>query len=209
MWGYSKIEGELLKLGYIVSRSSVRNVLKRRHIPPATRRSRKGSTWGSFLGHYAGQMVACDFFTVETIRLKTLYVLYFIELATRKVHLAGCTAHPTSAWVTQQARNLAWDLLDFGDIQTSEEKLPVSFLIHDRDAKFTSSFDAVFASEGIETVLTPYPSPKANAFTSGCGASMVSGNASTLRCEKHCERRKAGINSQVLPYSTAKASKRW
>ena len=152
----SKIHGELLKLGYSVSRSSVRNVLKRRHVPPSTRRS-KSSSWRSFLGHYAGQMIACDFLTVETIRLRTLYILFFIELGTRRVYLAGCTAHPTSAWVTQQARNLAWDLHD-------TRELPVRLLIHDRDAKFTVSFDSVFASEDVKAVLTPYRSPKANAF---------------------------------------------
>jgi transposase InsO family protein len=107
-------------------------------------------------------MMACDFFTVETVRLQTLYVLFYIELGTRRVHLAGCTAHPTSAWITQQARNLAWDLSGTRDIGRAE--LPIRFLIHDRDAKFTSSFDAVFASEGVESVLTPYRCPKANAF---------------------------------------------
>lgn len=85
-------------------------------------------------------------------------MLFFIELGTRRVHWVGCTPRPTSAWVSQQARNLTWELGDAGD-----RELPVRFLIHDRDAKFTSSFDTVFASEGIETVLTPYRCPKANA----------------------------------------------
>jgi putative transposase len=88
-------------------------------------------------------------------------VLFFIELGTR-LHLAGCTAHPTSVWVTQQARNLAWELQDLQE--QGDRQLPVRFLIHDRDVKFTSSFDGLFASEGIETLLTPYRSPKANAF---------------------------------------------
>jgi transposase InsO family protein len=161
-WGYSKIHGELLKLGYTISRSSVRHILKRRHIPPSLRRKKQGSTWRSFLGYYANQLIACDFFTVETIRLQTLYVLFFIELGKRRVHLAGCTPHPTGAWVTQQARNLAWELQDSQDI--GDRQLPIRFLIHDRDAKFTSSFNSVFESEGIETILTPYRSPKANAF---------------------------------------------
>jgi hypothetical protein len=109
-WGYSKLHGELLKLGYnvsrsSVSRSSVRNLLSREHIAPSSQHKRQGTNWRSFLGHYADQMLACDFFTIETIRLQTLYVLFFIELGTRRAHLAGCTAHPTSAWVTQQARN--------------------------------------------------------------------------------------------------------
>jgi putative transposase len=161
-WGYSKIHGELLKLGYTISRSSVRHILKRRHIPPSPQRKKQGSTWRSFLGHYANQMIACDFFAVETIRLQTLYVLFFIELGTRRVHIAGCTPHPTGAWVTQQARNLAWELQDSQDI--GDRQLPMRFLIHDRDTKFTHSFDKVFASQGIERVLTPYRCPKANAF---------------------------------------------
>jgi putative transposase len=158
-WGYSKIHGELLKLGYSVSHSSVRNVLNRHHVPSAPRRKKQGSTWRSFLSRYATRMLACDFLTVETIRLQTVYVLFFIELGTRRVYLAGCTAHPTSAWVTQEARNLAWNMQDLRD-----QELPVHFLIHDRDAKFSTSFNTVFASEGIEAVLTPYPSPKANAY---------------------------------------------
>ena len=155
-WGYSKIQGELIKLGYTISRSTVRNVLKRRHIPTSPQRKKQGSSWRSFLGHYANQMLSCDFFTVETIRLQTLYVLFFIELGTRRVHLAGCTPHPTSAWVSQQARNLMWEL---GDRES-----PMRFLIHDRDTKFTLSFNTVFVSESIEIIRTPYRAPKANAF---------------------------------------------
>jgi putative transposase len=107
-------------------------------------------------------MIACDFFTVETINLQTLYVLFFIELGTRRMHLAGCIAHPTSAWVTQQARNLTWELQDVQELEGKGSAM--HFLIHDRDAKFTCSFDTVFKAEGIEAVLTPYMSPKANAF---------------------------------------------
>ncbi len=99
-WGYSKLHGELLKLGYEVGRSTIRAVLRRRHVPPAPHRSQGGSGWRTFLSHYQDQMLACDFFTVETAWLKTLYVLFFLELGTRRVHVAGCTAHPTSAWVT-------------------------------------------------------------------------------------------------------------
>jgi putative transposase len=106
-------------------------------------------------------MLSCDFFTVETIRLQTLYVLFFVELGTRRVHFAGCTPHPTSEWVTQQARNITWDIQDIRD---RDRELPIRFLIHDRDAKFTSSFNEVFEWEGMERVLTPYRCPKANAF---------------------------------------------
>ena len=100
-WGYGKLEGELGKLGYDVGRSTIRDVLKRNRLPPAPERSKHGSAWRTFLKHYQDEIVACDFFTVETAWLKTLYVLFFIELGSRRVHLAGCTANPTSAWVTQ------------------------------------------------------------------------------------------------------------
>jgi len=100
-------------------------------------------------------MLACDFFTVETVALRRLYVLFFIELGSRRVHLAGCTTNPTGAWVTQQARQFAWTL--------SERSTPPRFLIRDRDSKFTRDFDAIFASESIEIVKTPAQAPKANA----------------------------------------------
>ncbi len=100
-------------------------------------------------------MLACDFFTVEMLFLKTVYALFFIKLATRRVHLAGCTAHPTAAWVTQQARQLAWDLQEAGT--------PPRCLVRDRAAKFPLRFDAVFAAEGTEIVRTPYRAPNANA----------------------------------------------
>ena len=94
-------------------------------------------------------------FTVETVRLETLYVLFFIELGSRRVHLAGCTASPNSAWVTQQARQIVWRL--------SNEPQSMRFLMHDRDSKFTAGFDHIFVSEGIEIVRTPFRAPKANA----------------------------------------------
>jgi putative transposase len=99
-------------------------------------------------------MLACDFFTVETLSLRRFYVLFFIELDSRRVHLAGCTTNPTRAWVTQQARNLSFTGLF--------ER--VRFLIHDRDSKFTASFDEVFRSEGIRIVPTPVRAPQANAY---------------------------------------------
>jgi hypothetical protein len=105
--------------------------------------------------HYRKQLLACDFFTVETIRLKTLYVLFFIELRTRRVHLAGVTAHPNQHWVTQQARQLIWNL------ETEAAELQV--LIHDNDRKFTASFDAIFETEGFHVIHTPYQATNANA----------------------------------------------
>jgi len=155
-WGYGKIHGELLKLSYSIGRSTVRDVLKRNMLAPVPTRGQKGGSWRTFLNHYKEQMLACDFFTVETAWLKTIYVLFFIEIGTRRVHLAGCTTNPTSTWVTQQARNLVWVLED------DDHKL--RFLIHDRDRKFTCTFDGVLIAENIEVIQTPFRAPKANAF---------------------------------------------
>ncbi len=155
-WGYGKLEGELAKLGYDVGRSTVRDVLKRKRVPPAPKRAKHGGSWRTFLGHYKAEILACDFFTVETVWLQTIYVLFWIEVGSRRVHLAGCTAEPTAAWVTQQARQLNWELQDGG--------VDARFLIRDRDAKFPASFDAVLTAEGITIIQTPYRAPKANAF---------------------------------------------
>jgi transposase InsO family protein len=154
-WGYKRIHGELHKLGVTIGASTVRAILARQHIPPAPERARRGSTWRQFLAQHAHQMLACDFFTLETTWLQTVYVLFFIELGSRRVHLAGCTAHPTSAWVTQQARNVVWSIQD--------GTVPARYLIHDRDATFCAAFDRVFATEDVEIVRTPYRAPNANA----------------------------------------------
>ena len=103
--------------------------------------------------HYKEQILACDFFTVDTLWLKRLYVLFFIELGTRKVHLAGITAHPNAGWVTQQARQVVWEL--------SENKQTIRYLIRDRDSKFTQEFDTVFQSEGAYIIETPFRAPNA------------------------------------------------
>ncbi len=101
----------------------------------------------AFLARHKGQILACDFFTVESVFLKTLHVLFFLEIGTRRVQLAGCTAHPTAARVAQQARNLAWTLQEAG--------VAPRFLIRDRDAKFPPAFDAVFAAEGSRSSARP------------------------------------------------------
>ncbi len=150
-WGYQRITGELRKLGLSVSPSTVRRLLASAGLGPAPRRS--GPTWREFLRVQAANIVACDFFTVETAFLRRYYVLFFIELETRRVHLAGASAHPSGRWVTQQARNLAFA----GDLES------VSLLIHDRDSKFVAAFDEVFRSEGVRVILTPFRAPQANA----------------------------------------------
>jgi transposase InsO family protein len=151
--GYDKLHGELLKLGFELDPTTIKKVLRRQHRLPAPQRGKRA--WRTFLKHYRPQMLACDFFTIETFRLQTLDVLCFIELGTRRVHRAGCTATPDPAWVTQQARPLVWHL--------SHHASSIRFLIHDRDSKFPANFDQVFVSEGIEIVRTPFRTPKANA----------------------------------------------
>jgi transposase InsO family protein len=151
-WGYQRIVGELKGLGVAVSATSVRTWLREGGLGPVG--TRPGSTWREFLRAHRHSLLAVDFFTVETVWLQRLYVLFFIELGTRRVHFAGCTPNPNGPCVTQQARQLTWTLAE------RPEKL--RYLIRDRDHKFTESFDRVFETEGIEIVLTPFRAPQAN-----------------------------------------------
>jgi putative transposase len=151
-WGYPRIAGELAKLGITVSPSTVRRILLAAGLEPAPRRI--GLSWQQFLRQQAASILACDFFTVETLTLRRYYILFFIELATRRVHLAGVTTNPTGAWTAQQARNLA----------IADKLAHFRYLIHDRDSKFTSAFDEVFRSEGIRVIHTPVRAPRANAY---------------------------------------------
>jgi transposase InsO family protein len=152
-WGYQRIQGELLRIGVQVSATAIRTTLRRHGFDPAPRRT--ATTWRAFLRQQAAGIVACDFFTVDTVWLHRLYVLFFLELDTRRVHLAGVTANPDGAWVAQQARNLLLAL--------EEQRRRVHFLLRDRDAKFCRSFDDVFRAEGAEILLTPVQAPNANA----------------------------------------------
>lgn len=150
-WGYRRIHGELTRLGIPIAASTVWAILKNAGIDPAPGRS--SESWTSFLRAQAAGIVACDFFCVDTVSLRRLYVLFFIELDTRRVHLAGITPNPTGAWTTQQARNL---FLRLGR--------PVRFLIRDGAGQFVTAFDEIFRSEGATTIRTPPYTPVANAY---------------------------------------------
>ncbi len=152
-WGYKRIHGELVGLGIPLSASSVWNLLHRHGIEPAPRRA--SVSWREFLRQQAAGIVECDFFTVETLWLRRLHVLFFIELKRRRVHLAGVTANPNGPWVAQQARNLIMTVAD-------QEQRP-RFLIRDRDCKFTAGFDEIFRSEGIRVIRAPVAAPRAKA----------------------------------------------
>lgn len=152
-WGYQRIVGELRGLGVNVSATSVRSILAAAGVPPAPQRD--GLSWRQFLRQQAAATVACDFLTVETLSLKRIYILFFISLERRRIELLASTSAPDGAWVTQQARNLLMAL--------DGRQQPFRLLIHDRDRKFSRSFDEVFRSEAIDVIKTPVQAPNANA----------------------------------------------
>ena len=151
-WGYRRIQGELIKLGIRLAGSTIARILKDNALRPAPRRS--GPTWQAFLKAQASHVVATDFFTVDTLMLRQLYVLFFIELGRRRVWIIGLTAHPHGPWVTKQARNVTGDL-DY-------EGIEVKFLLRDRATKHVSHFDTVFTSAGAQVLRTPFRTPTAN-----------------------------------------------
>jgi putative transposase len=152
-WGYMRIAGELRKLGIAVSASSVRNILVKAGLPPAPQRD--AQSWRNFLRAHGESILACDFFTVDTVWMRRLYVLAFISIGSRRIEYLAITSKPDTAWMLQQARNLLMEL--------DERSRPMRFLIHDRDAKFPRAFDALLESDGIKAIRTPVRAPNANA----------------------------------------------
>jgi putative transposase len=153
MWGHRRVQGELVRLGYQIAASAVWQILHDTGIDPAP--GRTGPTWKQFLTTQARGILAADFVHVDTVLLRRACALIVIEHGTRRVHLAGITAHPDGAWTAQAARNFLMDL--------AQRATSVRFLIRDRAGQFTDSFDAVLIAEGISIPASPPQAPRANA----------------------------------------------
>jgi putative transposase len=158
-WGHRRIHGELAGLGYRVPPATVWRILRIAGVEPAPRRAEK--SWSTFLRAQAAGMLAVDFFTVDTVWLRQVYVFFCLEVSTRRVHVLGVTRHPSGHWVTQCARSLVMDLNDAGR--------SFRFLLRDRDTKFTTAFDAVLTDAGAKVVKTPPQAPRANAYGGSAG----------------------------------------
>jgi putative transposase len=157
-WGYDRIAGALANLGHQVSDQTVGNLLRRHGIPPAPQRKRT-TTWAAFIRAHLAVLAGTDFFTVEVFTLRglvTFYVLFFIHLETRKVHLAGITVHPNERWMQQMARNVTME--GWGFLANCR------YLLHDRDTKYTQSFRTIIKAGHVTTLLLPAHSPNLNAY---------------------------------------------
>ena len=158
-WGYRRIQGALANLGYSTDTITVRNILRRHHLDPAPRRRQAGMSWEQFLKLHWEVLAATDFFTVEVATwhgLITYYVLFVMELSTRRVHLAGITPYPNNAFMMQFAQQLT-DPFD-GFLRGKR------YLLHDRDTKFLHGFDQILRAKGVEPVVMPPRSPNLNAY---------------------------------------------
>jgi putative transposase len=157
-WGYRRIQGALANLGHQIDKLTVRNILRRHHVEPAPQRRKGGMGWTQFLKLHWEVLAATDFFTVEVATwhgLVTYYVLVVMELATRRVQIAGITPHPTAAFMQQCARQLTDP---FEGCLVGKR-----YLIHDRDTKFTQAFDELLKASGVEPIVLPPRSPNLNA----------------------------------------------
>jgi transposase InsO family protein len=157
-WGYDRIVGALANLGYTVSDQTVGNILKRHGIPPAPER-KTTTTWKEFIRTHMEVLVATDFFTAEVWSwggLVTYYVLFFIHLGSRQVHVAGVTPHPNAAWMVQVARNVTME--EWGFLASGQ------YLIHDRDGKYCPAFQQLIDAAGVKRVPLPPQSPNLNAY---------------------------------------------
>jgi transposase InsO family protein len=173
-WGYDRIVGSLADLGYTISDQTVGNILKRRGLPIAPDR-KKTTTWREFIRTHMDMLWSTDFFSTEVWTLGglvTFYVLFFIKLDTREVHIAGMTAHPNEAWMMQIARNLTMD--EWGVLK------PGQYLIHDRDTKFCAAFKQMLDESGVKRLPLPPRSPNLNAIAERWVRSVKSESLSQL-----------------------------
>ncbi len=157
-WGYDRIVGALANLGHDVADQTVGNVLKRHGVHAAPDRKHK-TTWAAFIRSHLAVLAGTDFFTVEVLTLRglvTFYVLFFIHLESRKVEIAGITAHPNERWMQQMARNVTTE--GWGFLQCCR------YLLHDRDTKYTQSFRAIIESGQVKPLALPARSPNLNAY---------------------------------------------
>ena len=154
-WGYTRIQGELRRVGHRVGASTIRRILRSRRLPPSPRRTREQS-WRSFTRAHAETLMACDFFHVDLANLQRVYVFFVMDVRDRMVHVLGVTPHPTGEWTVQAAREFTWRMADRAGT--------VRYLIRDRAGQFIEAFDAVFAAEGIEVLRSAPQCPRMNAF---------------------------------------------